>query len=591
MADFSTGLSEVQGAGVSAPPAEIDPTAVGVVKGLEAVTDIFLENKEKEVELTANKLKNTVISSFTNQQLKLADAVEAGQMSPVKARMLMRSSVQQAITAHPELASDILGIQSKLTSTPGLAKSAAEQAQDLDDMKEEATDAGWVLPSMTNSEKEIKTREYFAWKKTGEEIKREQELVALENAKLATQSARLGISKSELDLQKTIRVETSKGHIRKLADAYIPKFRMDTEKVLAAFRRGEMDQQEAITAIRGQFSSIESIVNSVGIDAGRDYITTVVSPMERIKNSTEELLSGKLDQDTYESQVKSLVAQAKLNVLKQADDEYLNWMAVSQLSPNVPAEFVVGFTKVTTDLMAKMSNPEGQNGNVFDQDGQGVRTYYNSLKGVMSKSDKLGDGVKDEVVTHLSNTLSSIPEYAGSVKSVKQLLPTLDYLSSPEVGKWMAEKGGVPKENVEAARNAMMSLYEGKVLPLIQKEFSRHSVSFDVRLGEEAPEGEDVKRKLGKGFLAPLNITQPASSLVEPVFTGTGMSFKPIEGLTDSQARVAKGRAQELNKNVTPVVNKFIRMAAHLDGSLDYRKAFEENFVNLFAPQPEAVEE
>jgi hypothetical protein len=583
MADFNVNLTEAQGVGVQmATPSTARAEAIGQVAS--SALKVFEEKTEKEIEKAQEQFESGVISDFANKQLDIANAVNSGQMSPLKARMLLRSNAQKAITSYPTLAEDVIGMHSKLMKTSGLGKSAAEAAEAFDKVSKEAVSKGWVTPDMTKEQKHLALAEYSTFVNSIERMKKEQAEVTLKNSKLETKSKTIGIDQSELELNNARLKRGSKNNITHLTNAYVPKFRSTMTSIADRVSKNQMTEKEAILAINEEFQSVQMITSSVGTEAGREFLTSAIAPLNTIKEDTLSLIKGEIDKGMYDRKVQTMIAMTQLNAL-EADEVFLKHVAVSQLSRHLPAKFIADWTLLTKDVMKKMAEKEGQNGNVFDKDKKGVKLYFNSLEGAIKNVPDNDQASHKEIRTHYENILRSIPQYANSAERMADYIPVVDFLASPTTGKYIKEKGGIPAEFVEGAKDVLDFTYQQRVLPMIQEEFSKHNLKWELPLGKDAPDRPDVKTSLGTGILPRLVIKEPSVSVIEPLFSGSGVRFQAIKGLGESD-EIARNRAKTLNNLVSPMVNKFIRLGAHLEGHTDYRKVFEENFNNLFAPEP-----
>ncbi|MNL60002.1 hypothetical protein D3C87_1837770 [compost metagenome] len=103
--------------------------------------------------------------------------------------------------------------------------------------------------------------------------------------------------------------------------------------------------------------------------------------------------------------------------------------------------------------------------------------------------------------------------------------------------------------------------------PVIQKEY------------QEAMVGTVSAASMARG-LTPSNITPgaPATAVIKPYFSGGGVLFR-----ADPTASTAvKNKVNDLNKSVAPIVNKLIRMDAHLGGDTNYKSSYDRNFKTIF---------
>ena len=359
--------------------------------------------------------------------------------------------------------------------------------------------------------------------------------------------------------------------------------------IVQQVENGSLSEEEALNQIETEFQQISNVLAASGLDAGRDYLSTAAEPLKQMLETSKKRITGEVSADVYQKKLDSLMAMTKLSVFKGLDENTQRTLALSQLMPNVSSDLIIKLTGASLDLLKKNS-AEGGNGNPYDEDTEGVRSYTKVLESNITPEGEPIEGSSEDLDTQIENYLDSIPQYSGAVTSVKQLAPTLDFLSGIKFAKY-SEGRGIPQDKVESVRNAMNSLYEGKIRPLVLQEFSRNGLEFLAV--EDAPKKETKTRPaLSRGpVLRDLLVKEPSVSLVEPVFNGTGISFQPIEGLTGSRKEKAEVRARTLTAKVSPSINKFIRASAHIEGHQDYRKVFEENLNLIFSPETAPLSE
>ena len=87
-------------------------------------------------------------------------------------------------------------------------------------------------------------------------------------------------------------------------------------------------------------------------------------------------------------------------------------------------------------------------------------------------------------------------------------------------------------------------------------------------------------KSTGQGVLGGEVTTTPASNVVTMKFAGSDVYFEA----SDSTGRT---KAKELNQKLAPVMNKAIKISAHLNGGTDYKGAYERLFADMV--QGEAV--
>ena len=79
----------------------------------------------------------------------------------------------------------------------------------------------------------------------------------------------------------------------------------------------------------------------------------------------------------------------------------------------------------------------------------------------------------------------------------------------------------------------------------------------------------------------------PTAGQVQAVFDGAGVSFVPVSGTVGKGSRGSTSEASRLNSTIGPHLNRVIRAVAHLSGTQDYKRIWEELFKNQFFPPVE----
>lgn len=581
MADFTTSYID------SAPNSPMSPqqpivdksSLIGldflsrVVDSGASITAEYLENKRKEEK---QAFLDSAVSEFATRQLKLADAVDQGAMGSQEARMRMRKNYTEAIANNPALAGELAKAQKDIVKNTGfgtIVEEGTEQEQIQLAAEKEATLAGWIKPHQDRAGREMATQAYLQFKRSQDMLAQEQARVSLETAKINQGTALYNRQSSRIGLMQKERAERSRVALGSVADAYNFKFSQDLAEIKARVDRNEISREDAILLADQQFAVVQQATASIGADAGGDYISNLTSPMKTRYENMRKFLTGEMSAQVLENQNEITLGLQKSMLL--GDPEVAKVVATSNLLPNASTSLLPALDKAVVGIMTKNSNPEGKNADLMPDDDNGkkqVETYLNILKDNMrgaTSGTLVNKGVAEaEIDTNLTNVLKSVDAYSMTVEKPAEYNQIVDFLASPEFGKYTTVRGGIPADAAHNAKQVLQQQYEQQVLPLLRDRYE------EVKVG-----GTGVNpgpRGGGAQF-------ESAASIIKPLFTGAGVSF--VVNPEFSKNTRAKLEAQSLNREVAPILNKLIRMSAHLGGTQDYKAVYEQNYAEIFGEE------
>lgn len=583
MADFRTGIDPVNYNAGSAPTPVVDrSSAVGLDLFSDVVKSVVpgllqrdAERRKAQASLEYEQAKNSALSGFAEQQLKLADAVESGQMSSRAARMRMRTNYTAAISNSPALIGDLAQVQKDIVSTSGLGKVVADgtdQEQFALAAEKEATLNGWVPPHLNDDQRAEATQKYLNFKRSQDEMAQQQAQVSLQTAKINQQTALYSRDSARLTLAQKERSERSRVAIGNMADAYNYKFNNDLTEIVARRDRGEIDDVAATQMIQQQYAIVQQTVTQIGSDAPTDYVNNMTNPMKLRYQNALDYVSGKIQKEVLDNRNSNIIAQQKLTLL--GDPEVAQTVAVSSLFQNAsPMLLSTIDAKVVSKISQNMKPNAGKPVDIMpdnDNDKQTTQSYLDMVKqGLTSVNSGAAidkDKTSQELDVHVSQMLNSVNAYGPVTSRPQDFNQVVDFLADPAFGKYTSSKGGVPADTAAQAKNVLSQQYEQAVLPLIQQEYENARI-VDVKSSPtQALSGQAT------------TVVSDPTKVIKPVFSGSGVIFQ-----ADPNASVAiKRKAQDLNKSVSPVLNRLIRMSAHLNGNTDYRAAYQQNYEALF---------
>lgn len=568
MADFGRTQVDYEGSPVQPVAPVQNNVAATAVQGVSSIVSTV---GQLFAGAAANKISNVKINAKADFESQLADVANAYRQGAYKtldqAQAAWGQVYSKAVAANPTLLPEYSESATRLAGAMGIGKVISEGTREdqlYAKKEEEANTAGHIKSWMTPDQRKAAVNSYVEFQATADKMKRDKEALEFE-------ASRVSLDKSKLELIRARRTEVSINNLSTLANNYNPKFQSDMQDVIEQVKAGKLDQKSAYLAIQQHWSVVDSTLRSVGKDAGGDYIANLVKPIADMKALAEELVSGKIDQDMFERNMQ--VATNLQQTMLMQDPETVQLLAASKLFPN--SELLLQ-TQINSAVMRYMNGSKPVD--LFEDTETGkknVDTLFNVFKGNMNKLANgtaiNPEGTQAELNTQVTRVLKGITAYSAAVDSPAEYNKVTDFLASPEFGAYAKKSGGVPIEVASEAKATLSQTYEEAVLKSVKNAYEKASVGLvtSVDVG-----GMGTYNKVDASG------SKTATSVIEPVFSGSGVMFKLREGVEASPSAVNK--VKELNKTAAPLLNKLVRMSAHLNGDTNYKKAFDDNYVAIF---------
>jgi hypothetical protein len=535
------------------------------------------QNKAQAIaELEAGQ--NQATSGFLQAQLKIADAVDTGQMDSARGRILMRRNLTDAIANNPGMAVDLGKAHTSVLKTTGLAQAVYEgteneQAQQSIDRK--TIESGWASPNDSPEQKAQATAARLQFERGAEMASQQAKLYALEAAKIGLTNAGLTTQTKRVALLNAQNKANSQMAVGQITQAYGVRLNGEFERIRAGVEDGTIPREQGLMMLDQTYLAVDQVVRQAGAQAGGDYVSNQAAPLTRQYENYKKYVSGEMTKEVLGNQNEIAVAIQTNNLL--ADPVSARLAAMSKVFPNSDVVTTLASNKQVMNYLKSGSNLDTKPADPFPdepEDQKSVKIYFqhldNSMKSLNAGTAIDPEGTAVEVNNNLTNVLRGISAYGNNVTNPSDFNSVVEFLSRPDIGKFIVKQGGLPDK--VAAHNAgqvMQFEYEQAVLPLIKAEIDKAMV------------GGSGGRNKGREF----SVDNQASmaDLVEAKFIGGGVSFVPKGGGTN---QFTMGRIKELNEKVTPVLNRLIRMTAHLGGTVDYKAVYESQYAEMFSNEP-----
>lgn len=568
MADFTTQLNAPQGAGATviqpfqerSVEYQPNPLVTGIV-------NIFAKGLEQSRKEDAEARKNAVIQEYTRNEQVYSDAMTSGQWNASQTATASRANFAKFLGAYPEL-SEELGKQRNLVyngTEIGQAQQQVDQQQKMrNDQITKARDAGFVIPDYAS----VETQDYM--------IDAHQSRIVLERdiSDQYKRNAENRAAAAEGRSQQTHQIQldeyaTKQNSINGLVNIFsknIDGLRSLSKDVLnnpsIPFEQKQATLELQINNIKSGLALVSASNPELAAPFARivDDIATTTKQLADPKNKSATELQ--LLKDQYET----LMTKAKMAVI--ADPPTRNAIAVSSLfgnNPDVTLRLVN--SGVLTGTLAKLGlGPDAGNTPqvVGTSDEKQVLTGLKGALNLMQKGAAKGDPEANtkEAVNAVNAVLkqNAVMDKSVPPQTLKELA---GFYSSTEFGKISPTLDSETQQNVA---NIMAISYIPSVTQAVEN-----------RLNSTLYTTQPIGFAAAKGGMSAGAAAQGPRKVLDDVniaFNGRGVDFIAKPNATDTYW--ASSTRQAL-KEAADGLNTMIRMGAHLEGTTNYAKYWEDN--------------
>lgn len=529
-----------------------DIKAQAIGQGLGAVLGIgakILDEKKATADASA-------VRGFINEQLAIADGVDAGDFDSQAGRVRSRAAFRKFVAANPKLAGEALKAQKELVGTAGLGKVIAEGTNEEKVREKSIQDAvtqGW-LPGDID-------------KLTDGEI--EDGLNNMQQARRATQE--LAKLKRETETTGIVRKQDVRVALGKIGESSHNRMLVRFKELDRAVVSGQMTPEEAAHAVSIDFADIDSKVAIATDGELADYAGKLVQPSKDLGQAYIDKWSGKSSSERLARSVQDTLNKATLAFYNGNPKALRIAVVTKTIGKNIPPQLAASIVSTGVDILSDFI--DGKTTPVLDGGGENVgageskreqvdlvgKVISNSIAKFESELPEDKEAAKQEISTVLNTYAKSVVASESLAETASDFNNVMKFFSNPLVGKFIEEQGGIQAKNLEAAKQVVQRSYQQKVIPLIKSEISKRTTNVGL-----------LKKNV------------PTMDILEPVFTGSGIMFKVKDGVVDNFTSKLQVNDQitDLNETVAPVINRLLRAGTHFEGHTDYKATWE----NTLAP-------
>lgn len=593
---FEIGIGGPQGSPVQPQQGVVDTSTAQLVNTLgSAIPSIvgsiaqgYAQESDKQKKVAAGEQRNAVLSGYSQKITALNAAVDQGKMSWSEAKTRTRALYNQTVASFPSLTEDLVKFQGNLNSTAGLgdvlAKGTAVDQQIQDDTKK-ATAAGFVSPSMSQEQQQAGLARYKDLEHNLYTMNYQKQQLGLQAAQLEIVSKRESIAASrasranaELDRRMKLNKINVQNSLSDVNVAYYGKINADVQTVLNNEQLTGEQRVQALTEIRNNYTAVLNPIRGAG-DPG--FVDNLTKPTFDMIDNAMNFANGKVSKEVAQNKIDTLTAIAQNEIMR--NPVLATAAAASKMFPQFSEGIINQVGPEVVNVLKKNTNPNTPPANLVDPDNQDqVKVYLKGIGDVATRIQQKDPTVTDvkgsmeELNANVNNILKGVNAFSLAVEKPSQLNNITNFLASKDFINFQKAGGQINDANSSSVKSIVQEQYNNQVIPAVRKEWEASKTVVG------APTGV---KQIGRVAI-PVSPEKNTTEAIQYKWSGNSLTFLPAKGM--EQNRFANAKARELNARVAPLINKMVRMNAHLDGSEDYAKYFQEEEGAIFGVTEDA---
>ena len=533
-------------------PSTATQLAPAVAQGASQLFEFFGKRGAAEAKATATMKEDDVKRSFNNKLEQLAGMARTGK--GVNTSML-RSRADKLVleyrNSNPSL-TDYFGKQRKeVYGIAGLGKTLAEgtpeEQQELSNRKK-ASDAGAILPSMTEEEKVTGTNAHMKQLKALSDLDYNAKNTAASEAQKASES---------------------KDALFKLYQGSAVGFSLKSNDVVRRYENGEITAEAAKQALIELKNPLDLLASGLTRHVDKDFVSTQNSFIENLFNNSLDAITNNFGLDVLKNKNDKILAIHTNEMLK--DPRLGKVVAMSNLFKDQNQALFAKADSLVTELVGGMEGLLPMP-NLFDntEEGKAARgTAYEMLLSKVQKYNADPSSVDEAglfaLESSVNNLLDGVAKGQLNIGNPSNLKDFVTFFSNPQFGKMAESVGGMLPNNAVLAQDVVQTLYTDKVIPKIKRKMEEATTS-------ARPSGRTIVR--GGALMDYVDINTD-NGTIKFVRKG-GLTLDPV------QSNSVISGVRELNGDLAPLLNEIVRFGAHITGSTNYTQFLNQNVDSLF---------
>lgn len=548
-------------------PVQEQAIVTNIVPALGNIAEMLITGVKANQKAEALAQKNAVVGAYAKAQQTINDGVASGQISPDRAATQGRALFGKYVAGYAQYAPDLHKINSAMRegTEMGHTEEAVKSAAETQKARESSARANGVtiFPWMDNSTKEIMLQTNEANIRSEREFKQKTERASEQRA----------VSAEERTMVDRGRKEDALKMITDIAGSTLNSSSAFLSNLSSQVSQGKIPQQDAELMLTSHFSSIEA-----SIQASAGLAPEMAAPYRSLFADMKQLGMKSLDPKTSAEASKAafdeLMFKSKLVAI--TSDPAMKAVVVANSLLGGNAVTALGAITPITNYIAKASMTDSSKGEGFVPEMiRDPAVQKDVLKFLQPAIKKVNEGVyKDnpKALKEAVSTVNNILKQTGDLQndstikqSPEKLADLAKFFASPDYGTFVS-KAQINTQAAQAAKQVWQSTYDPAVKNSIQARLEAWSA-------KAAESGGGVK-----GYTL--------NEALDVKYDGAGISFIPKAtktSLEPFQANQREAAIKELDA-VKAGINQSIHIGAHMEGTTDYKKYWEDN-KHLYIPQ------
>jgi hypothetical protein len=562
----ATTLSAPQGAGTQ-PLAPVEtPRPINPLSGLMAVGEIFAKGLAADTKAQAQKRADAIIGQYVESENTISNAIAQGRMSPAEAAARSRANFRKFSSGYPEYITDLekAGKALRGFTEAGVVEDTIKRATDERAAdKTRASGRGFMFYEGMSKEAEDATIKASQAGITAERTMGQFYQAQSEARAQGTYDA--GVAAKE-EKDQSFKV------INMVAGENLNAFQTFGLDLADKVRSGVLKPQDAKGLLARNYGNI-----SAAIQASARVNPELAAPYRSIFESMYQTSQAMLDPSKVTDELKNEFEAQKLRLKLVAmnDPVAAAGIVTNELFANNPAialsvsdTSVRTFTRLSSTAVGA-KNPDGTN--VFvpqvvgnpEVEADTLKLLKSGLSDLQSGKIKKADVAKVQALNSVNQILKQTGELINRGADPQSLKGVANFFASSEYAAFVAD-GKIDKQAAGTAYRTFQVLYEPTIVKGVQAKLNTNLDKNLATFG--GPKSKEVTKDT------------PLADVVNVKFTGSGIYFEPksVDKLSSSEQRSASEMIPQLNSS-QKAINQLIHIAAHMEGSTDYGKFWEEN--------------
>lgn len=543
--------------------------AQGIKATIDNTSSILFSSDAKAAR--ADAAKNGLFAEIAEYTSFLADAKEQGRSTDEVSRLLRVKSLEW-VANNPNMTDEIYTFLNKMTTDNGIGGNIRKETplETGNRQKiEAATKDGW----------DVSTPDGMA--AYDRQLLLQNRLKQLEtDISLATSQGRMVTAQMQNEATLTLHgiVQTGTTWV----NTQIERANQLLSGVQDVKTRTAIIQQTK-AQVAQQLALIGSTRSAAGNSIDTSYLTAGV---ENIMKVWEETANGTADLTALQT-AQSVAETNAIMMLYQADPELASWIALDKASkfqdPNMIMRLDAKKVAALAGYSAPAFNEDGTPSSRKPPDIVGSTEENSPITDALKASTKIALNNKDATPEELSaqgnklfNVIRSVVAYGGNELDAKNFMSAVDLFSDTAVGRFIETNPDTIDMGVaNQAREIIQKQYEGIVLPLINDEYE--TITSLIYKNSTGVKTDAMGRILPNPDNAQADVEE-LRNVIEPVWNGPGLEFKVKDEFSNDPT--LRGISKKLNADVASAVNRMVRTHAHLVGTTDYEKIYNEQYAS-----------